>query len=862
MRKIFVYFLIISALAGIQNMEAKNFNFFRKKKNERSFLKEKTEHDKFLKQKPETHSGFLTLYKLKDKVFISLPLALIGREMLIGSTVSEISDNSDAIIGSKPFDPLFVSFSITGNHVNLLKLNKSDITDSPEIEKALPKNKMGAIFHSFKIDHYTNDYSAVVFDATSFFVADIKEISPFDPYGENSFGGLVSRTSSFKKDMSYISDIKAFESNVSIKSYLTYTYSLSYNGKKLREDVPFTALMTRSVILLDSIPYSPRPFDSRIGIFPTIKTFYSKEKQKTSKVCFANRWRLEPSDTAAFKQGQPVEPKKPIIFYIDPAFPKEWQNSIYLAVNQWQDPFEKIGFKNAIKAVPYPENDPEFDPDNIKYSCIRYAPIGIQNAMGPSWVDPRSGEILNASVYVYHDVVQVINNWRYIQTAQTDSSVRSGTLPADVFDDALRYVITHEVGHCLGFMHNMGSSSTIPVDSLRSPSFTKKHGTTNSIMDYARFNYVAQPGDYQKGVKLTPPMFGIYDYYAVKFNYTPIFGTSSWQEDYKITDKWLSEAQKEPALRYGKQQFGTIFDPHSLSEDLGDDAVKASSYGIMNLKYILSNLNGWVKNDRDYSYRKEIYSGIVYQYLNYIQHVYAILGGIYLHEKMEGDSVKGVECVPASEQKRAFDFLCNEIRNVDWLKNEELLQNIQIMGNPADAVKSSLIKALMAIPLKISVTSTLNDDPYTVKECIWDLYKFAFGQTEKNKPLNDTDMMMQREFVSSLFGNAGIAYSGAGADKKQVSSIVEIPGFLAEYDKKMKKSCCNHDAREIHKGEISSFDSPNLYFVKVPYDEAAAYECIIKIQRLLKRRVQSSRGETKSHYELLLLNIEKSLKNK
>ena len=348
------------------------------------------------------------------------------------------------------------------------------------------------------------------------------------------------------------------------------------------DNEPLTAVMTRSLVLLPREPYRPRITDSRMSVFPTGKVLFSEREQRAKVIYYAHRWRLEPSDMDAWKRGERVAPKKQIVFYVDDGFPEMWKKHIFEAVDQWNEPFGRIGFKNAIAAKPYPKDDPEFDPDNIKYSCIRYAPIAIANAMGPSWVDPRSGEILNASVYVYHDVMKLLNNWLFVQTAQADERVRAVTIPEEVIGDGLRYVVAHEVGHCLGYMHNMSASAVIPVDSLRSPSFTQKYGTTTSIMDYARFNYVARPGDRERGVQLTPPRFGLYDYYAVKWLYTPVpDAKTAAEEEYAVTSKWITGAAGRPDLplrQAAVRRHRSI--PRSQSEDLGDDAVKASGYGI------------------------------------------------------------------------------------------------------------------------------------------------------------------------------------------------------------------------------------------------------------------------------------------
>ncbi|MCM1503212.1 MAG: zinc-dependent metalloprotease [Bacteroidales bacterium] len=874
MKKVLTLLLTALIIAGVSPAESQAKTSRRKKSRieNQDTVKKESDYEKFLKKNPETHKGFITLYKEKGKVYFEFPLSLQGRDMLIGSTVSEISDNGDALIGSKPMVPLHVTFSKVGNKMNLVQVSKDYITDSKrdELLKALDKNSAGSIIASFKIDYYNQDSTAVVFDMTDFFVSDQKSMRPFDEYSMNTYMGRAKRMPEYQSDKSFLGDVKAFEGNVSVKSYLSYKYSISYAGKDLAENVPFTALMTRSIILLDEKPYKPRPVDSRIGIFPTGKILFSEKAQQSEIVYFANRWRIEPSDTAAYRAGNKVDPVKPIVFYIDPAFPEDWKPAIFEAVNQWKEPFEKIGFTNAIEAREYPADDPEFDPDNIRYSCIRYAPIGIENAMGPSWVDPRSGEIINASVYVYHDVVKLVNNWRFIQTAQTDESVRSGVLPQDVLSDALRYVITHEVGHCLGLMHNMSASATVPVDSLRSPSFTSKYGTTHSIMDYARFNYVAQPGDMQKGVKLTPPKFGLYDYFTIKYSYTPVFDAADLQEEAEIVSGWLTEAQADPILRYGKQQMA-VMDPRSQNEDLGDDAVKASEYGISNLKYILPNINTWIKDDKDFSYRTEIYTGIIYQYLTYIQHVYANIGGLYLYEKYDGDPIEyAYSCVPRDIQKDAFDFLCRQVKDLTWLDNEELMKNIQIMGTPSKTFQAALVQAIVMSPWKIASRQMMRHDEeiYTVSECLKDVYDLVWAPTVKGKTLTDLDMMFQREYVKTIFALAGFKYTGTGAvnDSRSLTDnsnfAIAVPEFLKEYETLGSHvcSCSGCAGHASGPSPVAGYSSPYTMFVAQPLFDAEYYTYAMKVKKLIEQKVNSATGDTKAHYELILRNIQKTLK--
>ena len=301
-----------------------------------------------------------------------------------------------------------------------------------------------------------------------------------------------------------------------------------------------------------------------------------------------------------------VEPAKPIVFYVDNALPAKWKKYIKLGIEDWQPAFEAIGFKNAIVARDFPTDDPDFDPDDIRYSCFRYATTTVANAMGPSWTDPRSGEIIQASVYMYHDVLKLLHNWKFVQTAQVDPKARAAVFDEETMGASLRYVASHEIGHTLGLMHNMRASYSIPVDSLRSPAFTAKYGTTTSIMDYARNNYVAQPED--KNVRLIPPLLGVYDIFMIKLGYAPIYDAETPADEYATLNKWIQEKAGDPMYTYGEQQILGTLDPASQSESLGDDAVKASRYGIKNLRYIMDHLVEWSAiENRPYDQTSELY---------------------------------------------------------------------------------------------------------------------------------------------------------------------------------------------------------------------------------------------------------------
>lgn len=875
-----LFVLLLCALIGIapaQSKDKKNGSSRKKAKTETSASKPKeSEYDKLFKKKHTVAEGLVKLHKTTDgKLYFEFPTTLFDREMLLGSVISETSDNLTGVPGSKSYTPMLITFTKTGESVQIREINTDNYTLGIEqnILRSLDRNNIPTIFRNLKIDAYNADSTAVVFNVTDLFVGHVKELSPFSYLGAYGESGSPALRESFKKELSYLGDIKSFADNLTVKSMLSYTYSVTNptTRQEIVRDAPFTALMTRTLILLDEKPYNPRLTDSRMSVFPTGKYLYSAKEQRVKALYLANRWRLEPSDMEAWKRGELVAPVTPIVFYIDPDFPEKWRPAVFEGVNQWNELFAKIGFNEAVKALPFPTDDPAFDPDNIKYSCIRYAPIPVANAMGPSWVDPRSGEILNASVYVFHDVIKMLNEMLFTQIAQADERVRKTSIDDEVLLDGLRYVLAHEVGHCLGFMHNMSASSVIPVDSLRSASFTRKYGTTTSIMDYARFNYVAQPGDRERGVKLTPPRFGCYDAYALRWLYSPVPGAKSPEEEYAVTSRWIAEASADSVYRYGKQQFGGSIDPRSLTEDLGDDAIKASEYGVRNLRYILEHLNEWcAEGDDDFSYRKSRYASIVNQYVMYMAHVFANIGGIYLNEKMEGDPVEAFACVPREKQQRAMKFLLSQLKEQQWLDNEELLKKITILGSPKTVLREAVMRAVVNAPSKrtLAINAQYSKDPYTPEMCYKDVSDFVWEPTQRNRRLTADEMAIQREFVKVVAACAGLRnYVGSGSSASASAfalAAAEEPAFVDIENPASGISLCHCGrcaAAADHSADaapVSGFGAPRFTYFTAKNFVPVYFNDLMRIRTMLRGKVASAAGETRMHYQYLLHNIDKA----
>lgn len=689
--------------------------------------------------------GFVKFHKVSGKLYMELSDRAIGKRMLMASTVTAVSDPEVLPVGYKPTKPLYVRFerpdSLVINLCEITLLPDYDKTDSA-LSAAVRRTTLDTVLETFPLYCESPDGDAAVFDVTSFFGGGNEKLGPV----KSGTSNYISTKFSLKKASDLVTGVKVFEDNAAVTSSHTYTINSDVLGLvSLKKDEPFTVTTTRTILMLPDDIMASRKADSRIGIFLTDRRLL-RDGEEIDKYSVINRWRIEPSDTAAYLGGECVEPEEHIVFYIDDAFPSKWKDAAVRGVLRWNSAFEDIGFKDVIQVRDFPDDDPEFDPDNLKYSCIRYVPSTVANAMGPSWVDPVSGEIINASVIVYNDVVSLAGGWRFCQTAQLDPRARLAQMPQDLLEETIEYVLAHEVGHCLGFMHNMAASAAWPTDSLRSPSFTRANGTTASIMDYARFNYVAQPEDI--GVSLDPPYLGPYDRFLVKYAYSFIPEDAD-----SVVERWVDEKAGEPVYRYGRQQVKARYDPSAIEEDLGNDPVRSSEYGISNLKYIIAHNGEWADDatDPDGKLRRERYKLIVKQMGRYLSAVAANVGGIYLNQVKSGvSSLEPAVAVPAGVQKESLEWVLDNLLDMDWLSAEAASCPRILAVDEADILVFNTASDLFSTWENVIISSYMaRDDIFTLVDWLKTIDSVIW-----RGDLTPDRMTIQKIYVNSLVSAA------------------------------------------------------------------------------------------------------------
>ncbi len=702
-------------------------------------------YSKVVTKDAKTDDGLFKVHNIDGKYLYEIPNNLFEKEMLMVTRISKTATNIG--FGGERQNSQVLRWQKKDKKVLLRVVSHSIVADEDlPIHQAVVNSNFEPVLYTFPIKAFSKDSTATVIDVTELFEKDVKALG-IPNYRRKQY--KISRVDANK---SFIESVKSYPTNIEARHVKTYMAGAAPSNSSTGT---ISIEINNSMILLPEEPMKKRIYDERVGWFARGQVDYGLDNQKSETVRFLDRWRLEvkDEDIEKFKRGELVEPKKQIVYYIDPATPMKWRKYLKQGVNDWNVAFEEAGFKNAIiaKDPPSKEEDPEWSPEDARYSVIRYFASPIQNAYGPHTSDPRSGEILESDIGWYHNVMSLLQGWFFVQTAAINPEAQMVGFKDEVMGELIKFVSSHEVGHTLGLPHNMGSSSAYPVEKLRDAEFTQKYGTAPSIMDYARFNYVAQPED--KGVALMPNI-GVYDKHAIRWGYRPILDAKTAEDEKKTLDKWILDHADDPMYRFG--QYNGI-DPSAQTEDLGDDAIKASNYGIANLKRIVPNLIKWTSKDGEtFGDLSTMYRHVVSQYNRYMGHVTTNIGGVYKHTKTADQAGDVFTNVDKGHQKNALKFLNDELfKTPTWLIDEAIIKKTEFNGvtERIRGIQARTLNNILNLTrmMRMIDNETLNgNEAYTLMSMMTDLRNGIWTELRTGRNIDTYRRNLQRAHVERL----------------------------------------------------------------------------------------------------------------
>jgi hypothetical protein len=697
--------------------------------------KQNKEYQKITSGASVSNGMFKIIRTKQDSYFFEIPDSLLGRDMLFGSRVTDISDNSKISAGQRRSNPVLISFSRNEKTIFMHRPTGNAISNPADpVSIALERNNKVPVVMTFDIASRNNDDNASLIDVTRLFSSEVDLVFPA---GAGNTGRPDPKSS-------FIRGMKSFPGNIEVKSH--------YNYFGTRE--PFSITINYSIILLSEKPMQARLNDERIGYSSENKRFFETGKPHSG-IQYIDRWRIEPKpdELMLHQQGKLVTPQKQIVFYVDTLMPEKWRKYVRTGIEDWNAAFEKIGFKEVIKALDFPR-DPDFDPDDSRYNCFRYIVSTDANAQGPQWIDPRTCEIIQGDILWWHNVIDLLQTWRFVQTAAADPDARKKVLDDEMMGEAIRYAVAHEMGHVLGLQHNMRASFAYPTDSLRSATFTQQYGTTASIMDYARNNYIAQPEDKEQGVRMTPPVLGPYDYFAIMWGYKPIYEASGPEDERKTLNQWFLDLGNDPMYLFAPTTVSPVIpDPSAQSDALGDDLIKSAEYAQSNMKFIANNLINWTMEEGDdFALLRKRFDAVSKLYFRVTNLTLSYLGGVYVMYGTYGQHTQRLVPVTREKQQQTVNFTVCSLTDTDWLNNPGL---VQLLGSNTEEITKWQTNTMgqmlgnFILGRIIQNESLYNENAYTLQEYLSDLDQAIWKQTDTHVK-NSFNQHIQLTYVDRL----------------------------------------------------------------------------------------------------------------